>query len=216
MIDRIIVAETIASEKVIAIIRGVYGQDCLRLCSALDEGGIHLIEVTYDQLRPELHAQTDAAIAAINSGLGGRVLAGAGTVTSPALVERAVAAGAQYIISPDMNPAVIARTRELGAVSIPGALTPTEIQAAHLAGADFVKVFPANIMGPAYIKSVRAPLSHIKLLAVGGMNASTVGDYIRAGACGVGVGGALTAAANLSDPEKLAAIARSIRRAVEI
>ena len=86
---------------------------------------------------------------------------------------------------------MIKRTRELGLVSMPGALTPSEIMTAHRAGADFVKLFPAADMGPGYLKAVRAPLNHIKLMAVGGINEKNAGDFLAAGAAGVGVGGNL-------------------------
>ena len=100
-------------------------------------------------------------------------------------------AGGLFIISPDTNTDVIKRTRELGLVSMPGALTPSEIMTAHRAGADFVKLFPAADMGPGYLKAVRAPLNHIKLMAVGGINEKNAGDFLAAGAAGVGVGGNL-------------------------
>ena len=85
------------------------------------------------------------------------------------------------------DPAVIAKTREEGLVSIPGAFTPTEIKTAHASGADYVKVFPVTALGPHYIKDIRAPLSHIRLLAVGGITPENVRDYLDAGVCGVGV-----------------------------
>ncbi|MBR4949656.1 MAG: bifunctional 4-hydroxy-2-oxoglutarate aldolase/2-dehydro-3-deoxy-phosphogluconate aldolase, partial [Clostridia bacterium] len=92
-----------------------------------------------------------------------------------------------FIISPDTCESVIKKTVELGLVSIPGALTPTEVETAHRYGADFVKVFPVNFMGPSYIKALKAPLSHIRLLAVGGIDENNMKDYMSAGACGFGV-----------------------------
>lgn len=99
--------------------------------------------------------------------------------------------GAVFLISPDVNAQVIRRTVERGLVSMPGAMTPTEIVTAQREGADYVKVFPADQMGPDYAKSVRAPLNHIRLLAVGGISKTNVADYLRAGYCGVGVSGNL-------------------------
>ena len=119
------------------------------------------------------------------------MMVGAGTVTTPELVELAASAGAQYIISPDVNVDVIHRTRELGLVSLPGAMTPTEVMTAHLAGADFVKLFPAGNLGISYVKAIRAPISHVKLLAVGGVNEDNVADFLHAGMVGAGVGGNL-------------------------
>ena len=107
------------------------------------------------------------------------------------LVELAASAGAKYIISPDVNVDVIRRTRELGMVSLPGAMTPTEVMTAHNAGADFVKLFPVGNLGIPYVKAIRAPISHVKLLAVGGVNEDNVADFLHAGLVGAGVGGNL-------------------------
>ena len=101
-------------------------------------------------------------------------------------------AGATYIISPDVDEAVIAQTRALGMASLPGALTPTEIMRAVRAGCDIVKIFPAGELGAGYIKSIRAPLGHVPMFAVGGVNAANAAEFMRAGVSGLGVGGALT------------------------
>ena len=103
-----------------------------------------------------------------------------GTVLTTAEVQQAVDAGARYIISPNVNPDVIRETKRLGAVSIPGALTPTEVATAYAYGADFVKLFPAGELGLSYIKAIRAPLAHIPMLAVGGVNENNLGGR---GAC---------------------------------
>ena len=116
---------------------------------------------------------------------------GAGTVTTPELVELTARAGGRFIISPDCNPDVIRRTRELDMVSMPGALTPTEVMQAHHAGADFVKLFPIGNLGVAYAKAVMAPISHVKLMAVGGVNETNIADYLKAGMAGAGIGGNL-------------------------
>ena len=120
--------------------------------------------------------------------LSARVLVGAGTVLSAAQVDQAVDAGALYIVSPDANPEVIRRTRERGAVSVPGAFTPTEIAAAHAAGADYVKLFPAGVLGTDYVKAIRAPLAHIPLLAVGGIEPANIPSFLKAGVVGFGIG----------------------------
>lgn len=178
-------------EKVIAIVRGVSGPQCLELAHALYNGGIRMMEVTYDQRDPGSWKGTAGAIQAIAKAFDGRLLAGAGTVTSPELVELSWRAGARFIISPDTNQAVIARTRELEMVSMPGAMTPTEILSAHQAGADIVKLFPASALGPGYLKAVLSPLSHIRIMAVGGVDAANIADFLKAGAVGAGVGGSL-------------------------
>ena len=183
--------QKILDTRLIAIVRGVYGDDCIRLAEALYAGGIELIEVTFDQANPELQKKTSECIRMINEKFAGRVLAGAGTVTSSELVQEAYDAGAKYIISPNTNLDVICKTRDLNMVSIPGALTPSEVLSAYDAGADFVKLFPVSTLGPAYVKAVRAPLNHVRLLAVGGVNDKNMGDYLAAGAVGAGVGGNL-------------------------
>ena len=185
------VIEKVLQKKVIAIVRGLYGENVIKLAEALFTGGIEMIEITFDQSRPEIHAATVEAVRLLNERMDGRMLIGVGTVTSVAMVESAHAAGARYIVSPNVEPNVIRRTVELGLVSMPGALSPTEIMAAHNAGADFVKLFPAAQLGPDYIKAVRAPCNHIPLLAVGGVNERNAKDYLAAGCVGVGVGGNL-------------------------
>ena len=183
--------QKIMDEKVVAIVRGIYGEDCLNLAKALCKGGVKLMEVTFDQKSAAERQRTVDTIRLLTEQLGGVMGFGAGTVTTVEMVRQAKEAGAQFIISPDTNPAVIEATVELGMVSIPGALTPSEMMQAHWAGADFIKVFPANQMGPAYFKTVAAPLSQIRMLAVGGINEKTVGEYLHAGAAGFGVAGCL-------------------------
>ncbi|MDP4108997.1 MAG: bifunctional 4-hydroxy-2-oxoglutarate aldolase/2-dehydro-3-deoxy-phosphogluconate aldolase [Bacillota bacterium] len=185
------VIKRILDRKLIAIIRGVYKEDALRLAEALYKGGIELIEVTFDQSRPESFADTQEAIRSINEKFKGEVGVGAGTVTSVKLADMAAEAGAKYIIAPDTNTEVIKHTRALGLVSIPGALTPTEITTAHAAGADFIKLFPAAAFGPGYLKAVLAPLNNVKLLAVGGVSDKNVKEFMDAGAVGAGVAGNL-------------------------
>lgn len=181
----------IEQEKVIAIVRGIPSEHSLRVAEALYLGGIRLIEWTFDQNDPERCDRTGDAIAQIADRFRNAMMVGAGTVTSPQLVQIAAEAGAQYIISPDTNPAVIEATRQQGLVSIPGAITPTEILAAHHAGADFVKLFPASAFGMAYIKAIAGPINHVKMLAVGGVNENNIAAFLAAGMCGAGVGGNL-------------------------
>ncbi len=185
------IIQRVLDKKIVVIVRGVYGEDCLKLAEALCEGGIELMEVTFDQASVENQQKTVETIRLINEKLGGKVVMGAGTVTTLEMLDMAYKAGAKFIVSPDMNPEVIAKTAELGLVSMPGAMTPTEILTAYRAGADFVKIFPVADLGAAYVKAVRGPLNHIPLLAVGGVNEKNVGDFMKAGAVGAGVGGNL-------------------------
>ena len=185
------IIQKILDEKVIAIVRGVYEDDCVNLARALHEGGVNLLEVTFDQKSHEERLRTVKTIEMLVEALGDDMAFGAGPVMNVEMVEMAKKAGAKFIISPDTCEEVIRATRAMGLVSIPGALTPTEIANAHRYGADFVKVFPASDMGAPYFKNVAAPLSHIRMLAVGGVDGNNVGDYLAAGAVGAGVSSCL-------------------------
>ena len=185
------VIQKILDEKVIAIVRGFYEEECLNLAKALHAGGLNLMEVTFDQRDHKERLRTVGTLQLLNQALGDKMGFGAGTVTTVEMVHMAKEGGAQFIISPDTDPAVIKATVEAGLVSIPGALTPTEIKQAHAYGADFVKVFPAGNMGASYLKAVTAPLSHIRMLAVGSVDGSNIRDYLAAGAVGAGVASCL-------------------------
>ncbi|MDD3796959.1 MAG: bifunctional 4-hydroxy-2-oxoglutarate aldolase/2-dehydro-3-deoxy-phosphogluconate aldolase [Lachnospiraceae bacterium] len=181
----------VLEKKLIAIVRGMEPDACLELGKALYAGGIDMIEVTFNQKSTNHFADTTKAISILKEQMGDKVMVGAGTVLSAEQVDLAKAAGAGYIITPSTDPAVIRYAKQQGLVAMPGALTPSEIVEAYQAGADFVKVFPAGNMGASYIKAVKAPLSHIRLLAVGGVNEKNVAEFLRAGAVGAGVGGNL-------------------------
>lgn len=210
--DKSKLLDIIRSEKLIAIVRGIEADKCLKVADALYEGGFRLIEITFDQKNPASWATTAEAISAIKAKYAGRMEVGAGTVVSPELVDIAANAGAEFMISPDTNPAVIRRTLELGLVSMPGALTPTEIMTAYNAGADFVKLFPISEMGVKYVKSVRAPISHVPMMAVGGVNEKNLKDYLDAGCCGAGIGGNLVNKQWIADGEfdKITAVAKAM------
>lgn len=209
------VMELVLQTKVIAIIRGL-DSGYEELVQAMYDGGIRAVEVTFNQKDPSAWSKTTGAIRAIKALMGDKMAVGAGTVTSVELAELAWEAGAQFIVSPDMDPDVIRRTRELGMVSMPGALTPTEIKQAHKAGADFVKVFPAGNLGSGYIKAIRGPLNHIRLLAVGGVSEKNAADFIAAGCVGIGVGGNLVNKEWIAKGEfsKITAVARQLCEAV--
>lgn len=183
--------EKVKETRIIAIVRGLMPELIEGLAEALYRGGINMIEVTFDPSRPETWKGTASAVRRLAERFAGRVLPGAGTVLYPEQARMAADAGAQYIISPNVDADVIAETKKLGLASMPGALTPTEIVAAWQAGADAVKVFPAGNLGPEYIKAVKAPLSHIPLMAVGGITEQNAAAYLQAGAIGLGIGGSL-------------------------
>lgn len=182
------IIETILKEKVIVIVRGLKDEDIIPFAEAVYKGGVRAMEITYNASDPSSDISTAANIKRLVDLFGDKMLIGAGTVIRERQVELTKDAGGTFIISPDANPNIIKKTCELGLVSIPGALTPTEVQAAHLAGADFVKLFPVSFFGPDYVKALKAPLSHIKLLAVGGVNENNIADYAKAGASGFGIG----------------------------
>lgn len=210
------VMDAIRKNRIIAIVRGLQKEHMLSLTGALYAGGITMIEVTFNQAKPETFAETQAAIRLIAREFEGRVIPGAGTVMTVEQARMAREAGAQYIVSPNVDEAVIRETKALHMVSLPGAMTPTECALAKRAGADAVKVFPAGDLGPGYLKAIRAPLSNIEFLAVGGINEQNAGDFIRAGAIGVGVGGSLVNKEWIERGElsKITALAREYVRAV--
>ena len=182
------VIEAIEKEKIVVIVRGVAGDRLLSLCEAMYDGGIRLLEITYDASGRVSDEQTAENIKMLADAFRGRMFIGAGTVLNERQVELTKNAGGSFIISPNTDAAVIKKTVELGLVSMPGALTPTEITLADSLGADFVKLFPADCFGPAYVKAVKAPLSHVKLTVVGGINEENMAAYLKAGASGFGVG----------------------------
>lgn len=196
MRDKVIRA--IENEKIIVIVRGVESEKLISLAEAMYEGGIRLLEITYSADGKISDEETAENIRRLGGHFDGRMYIGAGTVLTEKQVELTYKAGGKFIISPDCSSDVIRKTRELGLVSMPGALTPSEIQTAHKAGADFVKIFPITNMGVDYVKAVSAPLSHIKLLAVGGINENNIKDYLKAGVCGFGIG------SNIIDKKALA------------
>ena len=189
--ERNAVINAIEKSKVIAIIRGVEGEKLLKTAQAIYDGGVRVMEITFDATGNTTEAETGAMISELIRILPDDVYIGSGTVIDISKVEATRHAGGRFIISPDANEAVIKRTRELGMVSIPGAITPTEISNAHNWGADFVKLFPVGNFGLSYVKAIKAPLSHIKMLAVGGITPDETHEYMLAGICGFGVGSAI-------------------------
>ena len=182
------VLQAILDSKIVAILRGVAPEKLSPLAEALYEGGIRCIEVTFDQKKEHGLEETANAIRLLSTAYAGRMHIGAGTVLTLKQAEAAAAAGGMFIISPNCDEDVIRRTRQLGMVSIPGAMTPTEIVQAHQWGASVVKVFPAGDLGPGYIKSIRGPLNHIPLCAVGGVDDKNLDSFYRAGVSCFGVG----------------------------
>lgn len=182
--------QTIEKEKLVVIVRGVKREDLIPLVQALYEGGVRCLEITYSANGSVSDEQTAENVRLLAERFAGKVFVGAGTVLTEKQVELTKAAGGSFIVSPDTCPEVIKKTRELDMVSIPGAFTPTEMQTAHRNGADFIKLFPAKF-GASYVKMLTAPLSQLRILAVGGMETKDFAEYLQAGACGFGIGAAL-------------------------
>ena len=182
----------IAENKVIVIVRKIYAEDLLNLSKALYAGGVRLMEVTFDQQDPMRAEKTAEAIRALGEYHGDKMMFGAGTVLTIEQIDAAYKAGARYIISPNFKAEIVEHTKKRGLVSIPGCMTPTEIIDAHDCGADFIKLFPATTLGFKYIKDILAPISHVKLVATGGVNEENFGEYLDLGFAGAGVSGRLT------------------------
>ena len=170
------------------IVRGVAKDKLIPLAEAMYKGGIRVMECTYDAAGKLPDEENAANIAMLAEHFGNRMAVGAGTVLTEKQVQLTKEAGGRFIVSPDTNEAVIKTTKALGLVSIPGAITPSEVSAASRAGADFVKMFPIDFYGPRYLKTVSTPLSHVRFLAVNGITEENMKEYLDAGACGVGVG----------------------------
>ena len=204
------IISAIEKNKIIVIVRGVEKENLIPLAEAMYEGGIRLLEITFSANGKITDKQTAENIKMLSEHFDGRMYIGAGTVLKESQVERVKEAGGGFIISPDTNEAVVTKTRELGLVSMPGALTPTEIQAAHRSGADFVKLFPISNLGSDYVRAVKAPLSHIKLLAVGGIYDENIAEYLSAGVSGFGIGSNITDKKLIANGEfdKITALAR--------
>jgi len=170
---------------IVAVVRSPEPGPLVDVVKALAEGGVTVAEVTFT-VPNALDVIREA-----KKQLGDRVLLGAGTVLDPETARAAILAGAEFIVSPCVNLDVIRICRRYDKVVMPGAFTPTEILAAWEAGADIVKVFPADVVGPAFFKAMRGPLPQVKLMPTGGVDLTTAGDFLKAGAVCLGVGGQL-------------------------
>jgi 2-dehydro-3-deoxyphosphogluconate aldolase/(4S)-4-hydroxy-2-oxoglutarate aldolase len=203
----------IEREGIVAVIRLESAVVLSRVVEALAAGGVRAIEVTMTV------PGAIASIGDLTASMPDDLMIGAGTVLDPDTARHAIEAGARFVVSPVFRPATIAACHALDVPAIPGCYTPTEILNAWDAGADIVKVFPANGLGPAFLKDVRAPLPQLKLMPTGGVSIDNAGEWLRAGAVAVGVGSALVdprlvAAGNLpAITERAARIVANVRAA---
>ena len=183
--DTCMVKEIIHKTKIIAIIRGIPKELLGQTIEALVRGGIKAVEITLNR------SDAIEGIREITEKFGDSIAIGAGTVMTVEQVDAVASAGGKYIISPNVDLNVIKRTKALKLLSIPGAMTPTEIVTARAAGADYVKLFPAASLGIGYFKAIRSPLPDIPFIVVGGIGSDNIKDFLDAGAQGAGIGGKL-------------------------
>lgn len=173
----------ILESKIVAIIRGANPNDVLKIANALREGGVRALEITMNS------SKALSVIEEVVGKIGDEVMVGAGTVLDAQTARAAISAGAKFIISPTLDVNTIRTARRYGAVSIPGAYTPTEVLKAYSHGGDIIKVFPASNAG--YIKDIRGPLPQIPLMPTGGVNLDNIQQFYMAGAVAFGIASAL-------------------------
>ncbi|MGX8833129.1 bifunctional 4-hydroxy-2-oxoglutarate aldolase/2-dehydro-3-deoxy-phosphogluconate aldolase [Amedibacillus sp. YH-ame6] len=181
------VIQTIENEKIVVITRGILGEDLMKLAKALYKGGIRCFEITYDPADPNTCESVKENIQALDAEFKGDLMLGVGTVLTKEQVQNAKDAGAKFIVSPNFDPEIVAETKALGLVSMPGCITPSEICAADKAGADFIKLFPAGTLGIKYCKDVYAPIHHVKYIATVGVSEETFKEYLDLGFSGAGI-----------------------------
>jgi len=179
------IVSQIVTEGLVAIVRVPRPELALPLAKALVTGGIRAVELTMTI------PNALEAIRTVNRELGENILLGVGTVTDDDTCQKAIDAGARYVISPITRPSLVAAAHALDRPVMLGAYTPTEAQTAHDAGSDFVKIFPADTLGPNYIKALLAPLPHLRIVPTGGVNLDTMESFLAAGSAALGVGSAL-------------------------
>ena len=175
--------QQILQYKVVAILRGMPPAEIIHIANALHNGGIRLLEVTLNS------ENALAVIEKLAHLFKGKLLIGAGTVLNAADANNAINAGAEFLISPNLDVNVIAAAKRVNIVSIPGAFTPTEILSAHNSGADIVKIFPC--LNASYVKNILAPLNHVRVMPTGGIDASNIHTFFATGAVAFGIGSAL-------------------------
>ena len=183
--DREKIVSGIEAEGLVAIVRVPRPEWTLPLAQALVGGGIRAVELTMSI------PNALEAVRTIDRELGDEILLGVGTVIDDDTCHAAIDAGAKYIVSPVVRPSLVETAHALDRPVMLGAYTPTEAQAAYEAGSDFIKIFPADTLGPGYIKSLLAPLPHLKIIPTGGVNLDTMDAFLAAGSVALGTGSAL-------------------------
>ena len=171
--------------KAVAVLRVKEAEKLKKIIDAIYAGGVSAVEITMTvpnaiQLIEKMSVELDK-----------NIVLGVGSVLNKSIAEDAIKAGAKYVVSPVLKKEIIEAAHKHGVPAMPGCFTPTEIQTAFEYGADIIKVFPADIVGMAFFKAILAPLPHLKLMPTGGVNLTNAGDWLKAGACAVGIGSAL-------------------------
>ena len=194
---------------IVAVLRAPSGEVLADVAQALLAGGVDVLEVTFTV--PAAHRVLEQ----VADRLGDQILLGAGTVLDTETGRVALLSGAQFIVSPTVNVELIRLCQRYDKAVMPGALTPTEVLTAWEAGADIVKVFPSDLTGPKYLKALHGPLPQVRLMPTGGVNLNTAADFLRAGACALGIGGSLVEGKAVADRD-MARIESLARQYVEI
>ncbi len=210
MPDKAKILSALKQSGVVAIIRADKAEDLVDVGRALRQGGVRFIEITMTV--PGALPVIEKAVAALASD---EVYIGAGTVLDAETARLTILAGAAYVVSPAFRPEVIATCKRYGVAVMPGAMTPTEVLNAWEAGGDVIKIFPAGIGGPQFFKDLKGPLPQIELMPTGAVNRQTAPQFIKAGACAVGVGGELVGK-SLIAARDFATITRNAREFVEV
>jgi 2-dehydro-3-deoxyphosphogluconate aldolase / (4S)-4-hydroxy-2-oxoglutarate aldolase len=169
----------------VAVIRMNDSEKLKRVSEAIHKGGVSAIEITMTT------PNALAVIEILSKTMGDEIIIGVGSVLDPQTAIDAINAGARFVVSPVFKPDIVETVKKLNIPVMPGAFSPTEIQAAYEQGADIVKVFPADVIGMAFFKAIRGPMPYLKLMPTGGVTLTNAGEWLKAGACAVGVGTAL-------------------------
>src|SRR5262245_44793832 len=170
---------------IVAVVRSPDSQQLVEVARALADGGVTAVEITMSV------PNALDVLKQVRQSLGDRIVLGAGTVLDPETARACLLSGAEYLVAPTLNLDVIKLCKRYDKAIMPGAFTPTEILTAWEAGADIVKVFPADVLGPAFFKAVKAPLPQVRMMPTGGVDLTTAATFLKAGACALGVGGQL-------------------------
>jgi 2-dehydro-3-deoxyphosphogluconate aldolase/(4S)-4-hydroxy-2-oxoglutarate aldolase len=179
------IVEKIIDLKAVAVIRMQDPSKLIKVAEAIHDGGVKAIEITMTV------PNAIETIALASKEIGSKVLIGVGSILNSEMAQKAIEAGAQYVVSPIFKEDIIKQSHQNDIPAMPGTFTPTEAQLAWEAGADVIKLFPADVLGMAFIKGVKAPMPHLKVMPTGGVSLTNAGEWLKAGACAVGVGSAL-------------------------